>query len=255
MTNNGTGQKDTGKQQKYNANQYNKEDLLEGLDDISIPMSKKGNIYTIRLKELQQSLELCFVSTYGIDETDHVVILLKYDRNDDLVNALARVYFNTKGVTNGNIVRKGFGVANGGTAGTILQFVPGATFGGDGDFTTSDLFKEVFAPLAVSRGDEALYVGSIPNNDYIACVDLDFKAVSAFALNISETSPYNFSLLSAKPLGGGDHLLLFGKYIDTTSGIRGRHRRKNNVNYAALDREFAKQNDIYYGNGGNKRQF
>lgn len=238
------------RQDGKSGNRYNQdftpESLLNGCDKTCIPMNKVGNVYRMKGSVLQASFEDMVVNTYHIDEIDHVAIMPKFDRNQNVQAILCRAYFDTKDVSNGDIVRKGYGAASGGgSSQTILPFIGGATTG-QGDFELSKHFKEVFTPLSISDDDQ-LRVGSIPRNRNIACLDIDFFAFMTLALGIESDSPYDFTVLGVEPIGSkgnGDYLYLISKYIDTRSGKRGRHK-KNRVDYATLDREWANSNDAY----------
>lgn len=228
---------------QYMQTTYDAATLAEGLDTLNIQLNKNSSGYKEKLSNLQALLESMVEYTFGIREIDHIGILPKFDRNKKLTTVLCRAYFDTRGVVDGNIKRKGAGT---GGNNTILSMLGGA-IAGDGDFEVSDQFKKIFAPLS-AYDDNKLHIDSIPRNPNIACVDLDFFAVMTLALNIKADDPYNFTILGAEPIGKGDDFMMsFTKYIDIRPGKRG--RRNKGINYGSLDREWAKQNDAYAQSG------
>lgn len=234
---------------RFNQNQFDPRSLLDGLDKIAVPQNKVGNLYREKTSKLQGLFEDLIANTYGIQEIDHVFIAPKLNRDGSLANIYCRAYFNTRDVTNGDIVRTGIGAPNGKRM-TVVQMLGGAA-SGSGDFELSDKFKSVFAPLALSEDNNKLIVHAVPGSKDYACLDIDFFAMMSLALGISSNDPYDFSIITAKPLGGDDFLLLYSKFIEVGSGKRGRHKGRQ-INYKELDKEFARQNN-HYSNGGDRR--
>ena len=227
----------------YNPKQFSAEELVAGLEKVAIPLNKAAINYREKTSALQVKLEDLIANTFGISEIDHVFVMPKISRDGQLQTVLCRAYFNTQNVTSGNIVRRGVGSAKGGTR-TILDLAGMGAATGSGDFELSDQFKAVFAPLS-PYDDGQLKVGSIPRNRDIACVDIDFFAIMTMALGIDSNAPYDFSILSAEPIGrGDDYVLLISKYISTNNGKRGRHKGSR-VDYNSLDKEWSKQNNAY----------
>lgn len=88
-------------------------------------------------------------------------------------------------------------------------------------------------------------------NKDVATINIDFFAIMAAALGIEPNSPYNFSILDAKPTGAkNDYMLLYTKFIDVGNNRRGRHKNRR-VNYSELDSAFARQENNY----NNSRRF
>lgn len=237
--------------ERFNDNRYNPQELIKGLQETAVPLNQSGIEFTERTSSLQSKAEDMIANTWGIQEIDHLYILPIFDKNGDLVDMLARVYFNTKDVQDGDIVRVGYGKPSNNGKPNVLDYVGGGTTS-SGDFRTSDKFKRTFAALALSD-DDRLHVKSIKENPYVAVLDLDINALMQTILQIDANAPYNFKFLGAARLGGEDYNVLISKHIDLGSGKRGRHRG-NRMNYAELDRAFAKQNSKY-GNGGDGRRF
>lgn len=228
-------------------NQYDPQSLLEGLSKVTVPQNKVGEMFREKTSSLQVKIEDMLANTYSISEIDHVFIAPRINKNGQLTDIFCRAYFDTQNVTNGNIVRKGFGTASGGKRQTAVALMGGAVTT-TGDFELSDQFKKVFAPLALSD-DDKLHVNAVPRNKDFACIDLDFFAVMSLMLAIGPNDPYNFSVVDAKPISKDDYVLLYSKFIETSSGKRGRHKGRR-INYQDLDREFARQNEAYASNNG-----
>lgn len=236
---------------RFNQNQYNPEELVKELDHTAIPFNRAGNLYREKTSSLQAKLEDMIANSFGIQEIDHIFILPIFDKNNNLEDVLCRAYFDTKDVSNGDIVRTGRGrVSNGGRF-NVVQYMGGAAVA-TGDFQLSDKFKKVFAAVALSD-DDKLHVNSIKDNPNVAVLDIDTNAILSVALAIDDSnSPYNFSILDATRINNDDYMLLFTKHIETGAGKRGRHKGRR-INYGELDRAFAKQSARY--NSGNSRHF
>lgn len=227
----------------YNNNQYDPQSLLDGLGKCAIPQNQVGHVFREKTSSLQGKIEDLFANTCGIAEIDHVFIVPKFGKNGELENMLCRAYFCTSGNGDGDIWRVGSGKRNVNGRPTVIGLMGGAV-SDSGDFDFSDKFKKVFAPLCLSENDK-LEVFAVQGNKDIASINLDFFAVMAMALAIEPSSPYNFSILDAKPAGGkNDYQLLYTKYIDLGGSRKGRHKNRR-VNYAELDSEFAKQDSNY----------
>lgn len=232
---------------RFNHNQYNPEELIAGLDKTAVPLNKVGNLYREKTSSLQAKIEDMIANTWGITEIDHIYILPIFDRNGNLEDVLCRAYFDTKDVSNGDIVRTGRGrVSNSGKL-NVVQYMGGAATS-TGDFQLSDHFKKAFAVVALSD-DDKLHVNSIKDNPNVAVLDIDINAILSIALAIDESTPYNFSVLDAVRINNDDYSIMLTKHIETNSGKRGRHKGRR-INYNELDKAFAKQNARYQNNGG-----
>ena len=237
--------------ERFNDNRYNPQELIKGLGETAVPLNLKGYMYEERTSQLQAKAEDMIANTWGIQEIDHLHLLPLFDKNGNLVDMLARAYFNTKDVQDGDIVRVGYGKPTNAGKPNVLDYVGGGATS-SGDFRTSDKFKKTFAALALSD-DDRLHVKSIKENPYVAVLDLDIAATMQTILQIDNSAPYDYRFIGGTRINSDDYKVLFVKYIDLGQGKRGRHRG-NRMNYAELDRAFAKQNSKY-GNGGDGRRF
>lgn len=237
---------------RFNQNQYNPEELIAGLERTAVPLNKAGLLFREKTSSLQAKVEDMIANTWGIQEIDHVFILPIFDKNGNLEDVLCRAYFDTKDVSNGDIVRTGRGrVTNNGGKFSVVQYMGGAATAA-GDFQLSDNFKKIFAAVALSD-DDRLHVNAIKDNPNVAVLDIDTNALLSVVLGIDDNnSPYNFSILDAARINNDDYMLLFTKHIETGAGKRGRHKGRR-INYNDLDRQFAKQNARY--SSGNGRHF
>lgn len=235
---------------RFNQNQYNPEELIAGLDRTAVPLNKVGNLFREKTSSLQAKIEDMIANSWGITEIDHIYILPIFDRNGNLEDVLCRAYFDTKDVSNGDIVRTGRGrVAGSSGRLNVVQYMGGAATS-SGDFQLSDRFKKTFATVALSD-DDRLHVNSIKDNPNVAVLDIDVNAILSVALSIDESTPYNFSILDAVRINNDDYNIMFTKYIETSSGKRGRHKGRR-INYNELDKAFAKQNARYNQNNGGR---
>ena len=240
----------------YSNVSFKPEDLIAGLTQTAVPLSQVGLVFKEKISILQSKVEDLIANTFGIEEIDHVFIYPDIERNGTICQIVCRAYFNTKGVTKGNIVRAGNGTATNNGQPTILSLMGSNV--NQGGFDVSDDFKKKFAALQAQTDDKSnkLKIYGIKGNRDIAVLDLDFFAVMSVVLGIGSDSPYDYSVLSVSPIGSGnnpDYTILISKFID--AGNRNKGRRKNrNVDYTSLDREFS--NKVSGGrNNNNGRSF
>lgn len=226
-------------------NQYDATSLVEGLMDVSPSCNMHSVGFRDKKSKLEVDLESIIAGTLGVDEIEHLAIMPRFTRDGRLTDILCRAFFNTEGIAEGNIVRKGSGSMVKSNRSTILDLVDGGGIIGGGDFEISDNFKKVFSPLLINSEGKFI-INSIPQNRYIAVLDLDFNALMCLLLKIKSDSPYNFTILDVKPVDNNDFIMIYSKFIDTGSRRRNRKGRNSRVNYQDLDREWAKQTNAYY---------
>ena len=241
-------------------------ELLEGLDRISIELSKVGNVYRGTTQEIGAKLQKKIVEqgfqikdenknlrTIRIPELDQIIIVPRLAKNDVGASELyvTACFYTQNG---GNVFYRGKGGAATSSNGRInAASLSGSGTGNNSSYGTSDEFRRIIAPLCPmnDRGKPILNFKPLSGTHNIVTLELDFVSVMMLALGIKSDDQYDYTIMSVNPIPNtDDNFMVYLAKIIGSTGYRSGHN--SNVNYARVSQQiFHRVNN----NGGGGRQY
>ena len=208
---------------------------LEGcIDGVSIPMSLTGIVMKDTTSALADKIVNLFVSEFDIPELEHCLFYPVKDKNGEIIDFDAVLYFNTN---IGNKVKNIYKVGtNGGRTNDgrvdLMRLAGSRT--ASGAFNINDKFRSTFASVAQTDRDGNIVIKAVSETPHVAIVECNFFRLLALCFGISSNDPYDFTVAECVPINGNgapDFGLVIVKEM-----ITGHNRRvKSGTNYAALD--------------------
>lgn len=232
---------------------YSYKSLIEGCTDTSASLNQTGVVYLETTTQLADKLADIIENTFGITEIDRVFIDIDADTNTkQVLGANVLLCFDP---SNGQHIRKyGRGKGQGGSR-TLLDKIPYAA--SNGTYELSETFKQVIGSLlpASAYDNNEFPVYEHPENNRVACVEVDIDAVMCLLLNIKHDSPYACNIMYANQTdvrdGLAEYALIFSKFIDI-SGRKRKSKRNNNINYTSIGKSFGSKG--HRSNNNNNRR-
>lgn len=247
--------KNNGKVNGEETRDYSYKSLIEGCTTTLVSLNQTGVVYLETTTQLADKLADVIENTLGISEIDRVFIDIDADTNTKQVRgANVLLCFDP---TNGEHIAK-YGGRNGkGKSRTLLDKIPYAS--SNGTYELSDHFKRTIGALLPDSAydSDEFPVYEHPENNRVACVEVDIDAVMGLLLNITPSSPYACNLMYANQTdvrdGLAEYALIFSKFIDI-SGRKRKSKRNNNINYTSIGKSFGNRNHNGGNNNNNRRR-
>lgn len=226
-------------------NPFDPATLAKGLTQANINIPVYGSVFRITCDQLEEQVEFLFRNKLGMPEMDHALIYpVVDDRGGKLCEMRCVFYFDVT-TPGSSITRNGNPNA---AIKSVLDYAP--IKGVNGEFNPSDKFIQTMSPIAVLDENGKIPIKSVQDKR-ICCVDVDFFLLTALYLNIDESTPYNFRILTVdagniRNNNFENSVISIMKYIDNS---RRRGRSKGNgrkIDYRALDKAFI--NNSYNNN-------
>ena len=220
---------------------YKYENLIEGCSKTAATLNQTGVVYLETTTQLADKLVDIIDSTFGITEIGRVFINIDADPDTKKINgASVLLCFDPTG---GQHIVK-YGGRNRSHVRTVYDIIPYAAQ--SGNYQLSDHFKKVIGALLPNNAYDAdeFPIFEHPENNRVACVEVDIDAVMCLLLDIKPNSPYACNLMYATQTdvcdGLEEYAVIFSKFIDISG--RRRKNKRNNVNYADIGRAFGNRN-------------
>lgn len=239
------------------ARDYSYKALLEGCTTTTVSLNQTGAIFLETTTQLADKLADVIENTFGITEIDRVFISIDADTNTKQISsASVLLCFDP---TNGRHITK-YGNRNKGKSKSLLDKIPYAA--SNGTYELSDTFKKCIGALLPDSAydNDEFPVFEHPENNRVACVEVDIDAVMCLLLNIEPNSPYACNLMFANQTdvrdGLAEYAVIFSKFIDI-SGRKRKSKRNNNINYTSIGKSFGGSkggNKNYNSNNSNRRR-
>lgn len=234
------------------SNQNYGADLIKGLAP-AIETPEIGKVFNDTTQALAEKIADEFRTTFGITETDKIIITPKLARNSTgISDVTVNAYFSVSGAS-GNVYYRGKGGANKTNEGRIsLMNTAGAGSGGSGIYGTSEQFVSVMKPLCRTNPDNGklmLNLRSVQGTN-VASLELDFNAVMCLVLGITPNDVYDFLILQMSPIANtNNYTMLYMKYI---AGNGSRKGKTSGINYARIEQDLFRRVNNNGGNNGGR---
>lgn len=226
---------ETQKTQKVTSLVFDKRQLEDCINNVTIPMSMTGVVIKDTTNSLADKIVNMFAGEFDIPELEHCLFYPVYDKAGELVDFDAVLYFNTNaGNKFKNISKAGSGAGRTNDGRVNLMALAGSRTA-TGVFDINDKFRKTFAPVANTDRDGNIIIKAVPESANIAVVECNFFRLLALCLGISSNDPFDFTVAECYPLNNNHGSPDFGLVI-VKEMIVGQNRRvKSGTNYAALD--------------------
>lgn len=239
---------------------YKPEELVAETQTTTMGLPVKGTIFTVSSNELVAKMEEILINSLCIDQVDGVLMdIITQNGNVTEIHCYAVMNLND---------------AKPGTSMIALNRAAGGSYkGGDGRTRIGNVMpisgrnnlcggKYIFGPdftsklgsIAVLDNDDNIVVTEAPGggrNNKVALVELDFFKMMCVGLDVSDDDPFDWSLISADPLGGDNYSLMFTKFI-VNKKIGKRKGGGANIDYTAIKRGLGFGGGNRRGNGGRR---
>jgi hypothetical protein len=225
-------------------------DLIKGLAP-AIEIPQIGNLFQDTTQGLAEKLLDEFRTTYGIPETDKIIITPRLARNNTGVSDITVTVYFALDNASGNVYYKGKGnKGNKGNNGRInVLGVSGGS--GTGQFGTSEKFNQVMKPLCKvsEKGKPIMNLKAVPGTHSVCSLELDFSSVMCIALGIKPNDAYDYLILQLTPVANtNNYTMLVVKYF---SGNGSRKGKSSGINYARIEQDLFRRVNNNGGNGNN----
>lgn len=220
--------------------------LIEGLKP-AIDLSEMGKVFQDTTQGLSAKLADMIQNTFGIKETDNLIITPKLSRGSAGISDISATVFFITDKGGNNIFYRGKGGNNQSANGRTSLVNLNGNGGGTGHFGTSKDFDKVMKPLCKvnEKGNPIMNLKSVPGHSNVAMLELDFSSLMCLALGIDPKDNYDFLILSVVPIGSGDNFsITLMKYI--TGGDR--KGKTSGINYSRIETDLFNR-----ANGGGNR--
>lgn len=216
---------------------FTKEDLVNGLTEVAIPIDLSGAIFTMDTPTLGSQLMSMIDESFGISEIDHIYIYPKYEKGQ-IVDFGLTMYFLANKNGSGDISRVSGGQKKNNRGGLDLSaFINNRT--STGNFNLSDKFKTHIGSLAVLDKEGNIVIHADKDMPQLAVVEGDFFKIMSVALKVDETSPYDFVITDCQPINNSknccDYKMKIMKEIQPVK----KKSKRSSINYDYRDRAFA----------------
>ena len=224
--------------EQFNERQFTPEGLLEGLLTTAAPFKTVGVEFVETTESLAAKIVDVFDETFGIHEIDHCLLYPRRNKQGQVVDFDAVLYFNTaKGGNNKTIKRVGDNQNSRRQDGrTNLMALVGQRTQ-SGAFDISDEFKKAIAPYAELDNNGNIVVFADEHRKEIAMVEANFFKLLAMLLDIKSTDSYDFTVADCTPVNNREDCLNFRLIIVKEILPDNRRRNKSGINYDAMDRK------------------
>ena len=235
MANNQINNNENQAQKKVTSLVFNKNQFNECVDSVSIPMNLTGIVIKDTTNSLADKIVNLFVSEFDIPELEHCLFYPVRDKNGELIDFDAVLYFNTNiGGKLKNIYKVG---SNGGRTndGRVDLMSLAGSRTANGAFNINDKFRKAFATVANTDRDGNIIIKAVADAPHIATVECSFFRLMALCMGIGSNDPFDFTVAECYPLNNNGGSPDFGLVI-VKEMVSGHGRRaKSGTNYSALD--------------------
>ena len=216
---------------------FTKEDLVNGLTDVSIPLDISGAIFMMDTPTLGSQLMSLIDESFKISEIDHIYIYPKYEQGQITDFGLTMYFLANKNGT-GDISRLSGGQKRNNRGSLDLSaFINNKT--SSGGFKISDKFKTCIGTLSNLDKEGNIIIRADKDMPQLAVVEGDFFKIMALALKIDESSPYDFVITDCQPINNSknccDYRMKIMKEIQPVK----KKSKRSSINYDYRDRAFA----------------
>lgn len=216
---------------------FTKEDLVNGLTDVAIPIDISGAIFTMDTPTLGSQLMSMIDETFGISEIDHIYIYPKYEKGQ-ITDFGLTMYFLASKNGQGDICRLSGGQKKNNRGSLDLSaFLNNRT--GSGQFILSDNFKKCIGSLSALDKDGNIIIRADKDMPQLAVVEGDFFKIMSVAMKVGETDPYDFVITDCQPINNSknccDYKMKIMKEIQPVK----KKSKRSSINYDYRDRAFA----------------
>ena len=224
--------------EKTNRNQFDTQELVNGLNHTNVPLTLKGTIWGDTTPKLATKVTNIISEDFGIPEIDQVFIYPERDKRGEFSDFNVIAYFICDQNGNGHIRRIGTksGSNRTGRGNVDLRTVVPNRLS-TGGFQMSDHFKSKIGAIA-QLTDNGDIIVKADKDKRIAIVSLDFWKVMALVMDVDSDSPYDFTMTDCQPLNAKSDCMDFA--IEVTKTIERRNggkNRRSNIDYSARNRQ------------------
>lgn len=224
--------------ENFNERQFTPDGLLEGLLETAVPFKTAGVEFVETTDSLAAKIVDVLDETFGIHEIDHCLLYPRRNKQGQVVDFDAVLYFNTaKGGNNRTITRLGENNNSRRQDGrtNLMAYVGQRT--PSGAFDLSNEFKKAIAPYAELDNNNNIVVYADENRKEIAIVEANFFKLLAMLLNVKSNDCYDFTVADCVPVNNREDCINFRLIIVKEILPDNRRKNKSGINYDALDRK------------------